>query len=201
MVIHGSAFFSNTAPIQKSNFDFKGSVLRRLLIIANIFETWHQRASFRPTSLSVLFHSRFLMFFFHFENYLAQLQRLMFYNILEILFRRSVLKNNKTRLDLPPIQLGKSWLEVAFLKIYYVTHTHIHTYVNKHINQPTNNNNSSFLIWASKSKMDIFTKTTLNHDNIDSSCISESQITFWIYVVYFMPVICFPQIVSPPYTG
>ena len=74
--------------------------------------------------------------------------RLMFYNFLEILFRR-VLKNNKARFDISPIQPGKSSLAaVFFLKKSYITHTFPHKQANKHL----------FLFWASKSNLEQFYK-------------------------------------------
>ena len=85
---------------------------------------------------------------FSFWKLLGQVMRLMFYNFLEILFRR-VHKNNKARFDISPIQPGKSSLAaVFFLKKSYISHTFPHKQANKHL----------FLFWASKSNLEQFYK-------------------------------------------
>ena len=75
--------------------------------------------------------------------------RLMFYNFLEILFRR-VLKNNKARFDISPIQPGKSSLAAVFFFFFksYITHTFSYKQASKHL----------FLFWASKSNLEQFYK-------------------------------------------
>ena len=108
--------------------------------------------------------------------------RLMFYNFLEILFRR-VLKNNKARFDISPIQPGKSSLAaVCFFFLNPISHTHF----------PTNKQaNTYFSFELLRVTWNNFTKTTLNQENRDTSWVNGNYFFYCcFYATNFMPMTC-----------